>query len=136
MHSCCCLSSLLSSTHAAFAGPVEGSSPLTEGPFQRISPTGINSVRCRRDSAVESLTLARQALHNSSSSSQPSPLGRVRYQPLTLSLALFDTGLAPAACSVDRLAAQQTQLTAALRSCGHFSHCMPCGHSSHCMPCA
>lgn len=54
----------------------EGSSPLDEGSFVRMSPTGANHVRIRRDSAVESLTLARQAMLNSNRSQQ-SPLSRV-----------------------------------------------------------
>lgn len=54
----------------------ESSSPLDEGSFVRVSPTGANHVRIRRDSAVEHLTLARQAVLNSSRSQQ-SPLSRV-----------------------------------------------------------
>ena len=53
------------------------SSPLAEGPIARISPTDVNSDRRRRDSAVESLTLARQAVNNSAAANQPSTLSRV-----------------------------------------------------------
>ena len=55
----------------------EQSSPLAEGPIARISPTDANSDRRRRDSAVESLTLARQAMNQSRAASQPSTLSRV-----------------------------------------------------------
>ena len=55
----------------------EHSSPLAEGPIARISPTDANSDRRRRDSAVESLTLARQAMNNSAAANHPSTLGRV-----------------------------------------------------------
>ena len=54
----------------------EESNFLNEGSFVRMSPTGNNSVRVRRDSAVESLTLARQAVLNSNRREQ-SPLSRV-----------------------------------------------------------
>ena len=56
----------------------EGSSPIAEGPIARMSPGDANSNRRRRDSAVESLTLARQAVNNRGGvGSQPSPLSRV-----------------------------------------------------------
>lgn len=54
----------------------EESNFLNEGSFVRMSPTGNNYVRVRRDSAVESLTLARQAVLNSNRREQ-SPLSRV-----------------------------------------------------------
>lgn len=55
----------------------EGSNLLAEGPIARISPADVNSDRRRRDSAVEPLTLARQAVNNRGGGVQPSPLSRV-----------------------------------------------------------
>lgn len=57
----------------AISGQSEGS-PLTGASFQRVSPSSANNARVRRDSAVESLTLARQAMNESRG--QPSPLSR------------------------------------------------------------
>lgn len=68
----------LETVRAAGHSP-EQSSPLAEGPFARISPADANSDRRRRDSAVESLTLARQAMNNSAAANQPSTLSRVSF---------------------------------------------------------